>query len=120
MIIKFDLFYSIFVIKIIIYSVKRRTSVELVRSVMGSKLEGSIDPGHVLADQEGSMATRHLLVVDDGLAAAADGVSGPPGVRYVAEIVTGADKHCHWELCDLVQKDYWWCVLAILLLIQGL
>ena len=91
-----------------------------MRCVMVGELQGSDDPGHILSDQEGSMATRHLLVVDDCAASALDGISGPPGVCGVAEIIAGTDEHCHWNVCDLVQKDDWWRGLAILLLIQGL
>jgi hypothetical protein len=65
------------------------------------------------------MATSHLLVVDDRATSARDGISGPSSVCHVAEIIAGADEHCNWKLCDLVQKDNWWRVLAILLFIQG-
>jgi len=60
------------------------------------------EPGHILRNEEGHVATLDHLVPHHSIA---DGLAGPGRVLRVGQLVGLAYKHSHWYLGDVLQGD---------------
>ena len=74
-----------------------------------------VEVAHVLANDEGLVATENHLVVHQG--GWVHQSLSLKGILWIAELVIGADEHGSGH-GDLREVDLWWSLLAVVLLVQ--